>query len=540
VSAGPEGEIWLGGGDTTGRISTSGLITTLDTSATLPGRMVAGSDGNMWFAENGIDSTVIGHINPAGEVAEFNSEGNTRPRWLTLGPEGNVWYTAGMVGLKKLGEEGEPSAIGRITPSGAVTEFTVGLNSKSGLQEIATGADGDLWFVNDGEADSIGRVTPSGEIKEFAMPHKGLVPHGIAAGSNGNVYFGATAEIGPAEYENLIEEITTSGEIKTAKRIEPEPLLLAAGPEGSLWFTANQAEPDKPYVVGRLTPGGELTEFTSFLSPEIEAGLIAPGPDGNMWFTTFDNETDVHQVGVIGTGAPAASQSPPTVMGADQVGGELSCEGATWSMWGGQLPSASVYGFDGFTWLLDGHAIAGQNAQTLSVGAADLGHQLSCSVKATYQLLNVTVSAASATVLIGPAPVTEPARATAVLTLPHQTDTVSSHGALHVTLDCSGAQCSGTVKLIYKTTVTTGKGKHRKKKTVSITIATGSFSSLALGADKVSLKLTRQGLGLLEAHHYKLGPNVSISYTATGTSRASTTGAIQLLGTRPKPSHRRK
>ncbi len=124
--------------------------------------------------------------------------------------------------------------------------------------------------------------------------------------------------------------------------------------------------------------------------------------------------------------------------------------------------------------------------------------------------------------------------ASSVLTLPHQTDKVWSHGALHVTLDCSGAPCSGTVKLIYKPKVTTGKGKHRKTKTVSITIATASFSSLALAADKLSLKLTHQGLALLKSHHYKLAPNLSISYTTTGASHASTTGTIQLLGTKPK------
>jgi hypothetical protein len=160
-------------------------------------------------------------------------------------------------------------------------------------------------------------------------------------------------------------------------------------------------------------------------------------------------------------------------------------------------------------------------------------------VKATYQLLNVTVSAASAGVLIGPAPVVTPAApAASVLKLPHQTDTVTSKGTLHVTLDCSGAPCSGTVKLTVKTKITTGKGKHRHTKTVSTTIASGSFSALALGAQEVSLKLTSHGLSLLKAHGYKLGANVSISYTTAGAARASTAGTIQLKGTRPKPKRR--
>jgi hypothetical protein len=121
------------------------------------------------------------------------------------------------------------------------------------------------------------------------------------------------------------------------------------------------------------------------------------------------------------------------------------------------------------------------------------------------------------------------------LTLPHQTDTVSSHGALHVTLDCSGAPCSGTVKLIYKTKVTTGKGKHRRTKTVVLTIAVGTFTALAPGADKVKLKLTSHGLSLLEAHRYKLGATANVSFISSGASHASTVGAIGLTGTKPKP-----
>jgi streptogramin lyase len=539
LAPGPEGEIWLGGSGTTGRISTSGVISTLDTSTTPTSRMVAGSDGNMWFADNDIDSTAIDRLTAAGEVTEFNAEGTYKPHWLTLGPEGDIWYTAGLPGLKLIGE-GEKSAIGRVSPSGAVTEFTL-KNEKSGLQEITTGPDGDLWFINASKAtDAIGRVTPTGEIKEFTIPKKPwLVPSGIAPASDGNVYFGASGKNEGGEEENVIGEIATSGEVKIARRMEPAPLFLAAGPEGSLWFTAYQAEPTTPYVVGQLTPEGKLTEFTSFLSPEISAGLIAPGPDGNMWFTTFDNETDVHRVGVIGTGAPNASQTPPTVTGADQVGSDLACEGAAWASWAGQQPSASLYGFDGYTWLLDGHAISGQNAQTLSVPAADLGHQISCSVKATYNLLNVTVSASSAGVTIGAAPVVTPAHTPAplvsALTLPHhQTDTVSSHGALHVTLDCSGAPCTGTVKLIYKYKVTTGKGRHKKTKTASVAIASGTFAALALGTDKVTLKLTSHGLSLLEAHGYKLGADASIGYISSGASHASTVGAIELKGTRPK------
>jgi hypothetical protein len=89
-----------------------------------------------------------------------------------------------------------------------------------------------------------------------------------------------------------------------------------------------------------------------------------------------------------------------------------------------------------------------------------------------------------------------------------------------------------------KIKVTTGKGRHRHTKTVPETIASASFSTLVLGADKLSLKLNSRGISLLKAHGYTLGPNASVIYTRTGTTRASTAGAIELLGSRPKPKRK--
>ncbi len=537
LAPGPEGEMWLGGGTSTTVLSPAGQTTTLNTASEPTGDMVAGSDGNMWFTERAIDSTVVGRITAGGEEARFDENGNFDPHWVTLGPDGDIWWTAGEPGVKKIGENEEGAAIGRITPSGIVTEFTLGLNPKSSLQEITTGPDGNLWFINDGSPYAIGRVTPTGEIKEFTITGKPwLKPAGIAAGSNGNVYFGAAGENAEGEEEDVIGEITSAGTIKIAKRMDIEPLYLAAGPEGSLWFTALPTEPDKPYVIAQLTPEGKLTEFT-FLGPDTEAAFISPGPEGNMWFTALEKESDARRVGTIGTGAPAPSQAAPVVTGAAQVGAQLACDGATFSTWAGQEPSVSLYGFDGYSWQLDGHPIAGQNGQTFAVPAADLGHQISCSARATYKLLNVSVSAASAPVLIGAAPVIAPPASR--LALPHQTDKVSSRGALRLTIVCSGAPCSGSVSLTEKIKVSTGKGRNRHRRTVSLTIATARFSSLAIGTHTVSLKLTRRGLSLLAGAHYKLAATAAITYTTRGSGHASLAGPIELKGSRPGTPHRK-
>jgi virginiamycin B lyase len=66
---------------------------------------------------------------------------------LTAGPDGNVWFT-----------DIQTSSIGRITPTGVVTEFPLPAPD-SGPFMIATGPDGNLWFTLQGEAE-IASITP--------------------------------------------------------------------------------------------------------------------------------------------------------------------------------------------------------------------------------------------------------------------------------------------------------------------------------------------------------------------------------------------
>jgi streptogramin lyase len=69
----------------------------------------------------------------------------------------NVWFT-----------DGGTRAIGRITPSGTIKEFTQGLNPGSNPDSLTLGPDGNIWFEDQNALRrTIGRVTPSGSIIEF-------------------------------------------------------------------------------------------------------------------------------------------------------------------------------------------------------------------------------------------------------------------------------------------------------------------------------------------------------------------------------------
>jgi virginiamycin B lyase len=84
----------------------------------------------------------------AGTITEFPIPTKSAPIGITAGPDGNVWFTEIMQGVGK---------IGRITPSGTITEFqTPTANSR--LEGITAGPDGNLWFT-EGSAGKIGRIT---------------------------------------------------------------------------------------------------------------------------------------------------------------------------------------------------------------------------------------------------------------------------------------------------------------------------------------------------------------------------------------------
>ena len=126
------------------------------------------------------------------------------PLGLESGADGNLWFTDG----------GTPHAIGRITPSGAIQEFTDGLTSPATPFDITEGPDRNMWFTATGDAphNAIGMVTPSGAIKEFGPP-------------------ATQPNMAPAE--------------------------ITVGPDGNLWFL-DVATP----AIAKITPAGVITEFT--------------------------------------------------------------------------------------------------------------------------------------------------------------------------------------------------------------------------------------------------------------------------------------
>lgn len=100
---------------------------------------------------------------PPQDLTEFAiPSANGRPIGITTGPDGASWFAMS-------------GKIGRITVTGAITEFSVPTNAPTG---IALGPDGALWFAD--QAGTIGRIRTDGAVTLFRLPTPHSQPIGIA------------------------------------------------------------------------------------------------------------------------------------------------------------------------------------------------------------------------------------------------------------------------------------------------------------------------------------------------------------------------
>jgi streptogramin lyase len=182
---------------------------------------------------------------------------NSRPTSILAAPDGAIWFT-----------EAGGSAIGRITPQGRLTQFTV---ADADLGNLTIGPDGNLWFTET-TANQVGHITSSGLITQFAMP--GAVhPTSIAAGADGALWLTTSV---PRHIMRLSPGGQVLGEYPLPAAGGGE-LELARGPDGAVWFTVPGTG-----TIGRLQPDGTPVTFQSAVAVD---GPLSAGPDGNVWFS---------------------------------------------------------------------------------------------------------------------------------------------------------------------------------------------------------------------------------------------------------------
>lgn len=112
-----------------------------------------------------------------------------------------------------------------------------------------------------------------------------------------------------------------------------------------------------------------------------------------------------------------------------------------------------------------------------------------------------------------------------------ESEKVTANGEVVIPLSCEHSSCSGSLTL---STVVEKVSRHQKRRKVTVRIGAAQFRSLAVsGKDRVSVKLSADGLRLLAANGDRLNATVSTTVPYASTSqRASAT--ISLDASRPK------
>ena len=198
LTPGPDGNVWFvtatGSGGTVGFVTPGDHVKqfALPAGSGAPQAITAGSDGALWF---GLSGAMMGRVTTTGALTFFTIPGglsagcgSNTGGCAALGPDGNVWFTGADPNTGQ-------NYVMNISPAGVVHEYLT-LTTNSGAEGITPGADGNLWF-NQFElgglgpcfGGGVGRITPSGVMTDF--PSGCNDEHdefNIVAGPDGNVW----------------------------------------------------------------------------------------------------------------------------------------------------------------------------------------------------------------------------------------------------------------------------------------------------------------------------------------------------------------
>ena len=249
-----------------------------------PTEITLGPDGNLWYTIQ--NSSRIGRITPGGDSTTFRTPQFSNPFDIVAGPDGNLWFT-----------EGSTGHIGRITTDGEITEFMFSFFGVS--SGITVGPDGNIWFT-DITANAVWRFDlSSGIFTNFDLLTPNAFPGDITLGADGNLWFVETAVA-------KIAKITVDGQ---GTELEEESLDLpghiTSGPDGNIWFTEAIKQ-----RIGRITPDGQFTFYPTDLHT---LGTITPGFGQTLLFTSL-GDNSVAQItteGVV-TSSRSIPDSEPT------------------------------------------------------------------------------------------------------------------------------------------------------------------------------------------------------------------------------------
>lgn len=255
ITLGPEGYAWFAewGTHKIGRITPTGELKEYEVGGSKTGEQLdpvavaVGPEEDVWFAAEGVNGGKgcscgkIGKITPGGVVSEYGwLPERIQPAHLTAGPDGEaaMWFT-----------DRESDKIGKITTSGSVTIS----EAKGPVEGIVAGQgkeDDALWFADYSHA--IGKITPTGAITEYQLP-VGREPNAITLGPEDDIWFTGSA----AGYDKPVVGVMTPS-ARTTEPVEalaPVPKGVSCSP-GDMQAGCRALK----FVYATKTPGDEEEE----------------------------------------------------------------------------------------------------------------------------------------------------------------------------------------------------------------------------------------------------------------------------------------
>jgi streptogramin lyase len=236
---------------------------TLPTQPAGPAGITVGPDGNLWVAAARSDR--IARVTPGGAVTEFTLPAGREPTDITTSG-GLIYFT-----------EREGDRIGRLDPAAgniqaSISEFIVP-GADSHPTAITPGPDGNVWFSQP-DGDQIGRITPAGVVTETGG---GDSPTGIVGGPDDGIWYTTAGD-------SQVLRSTTAMVLTNIFRPPGLPSVpsrfgnMTNGPDGALWYVDSGLD-----HVRRITTAGAHSQFAAPAGSGLDG--IATGPDGALWLT---------------------------------------------------------------------------------------------------------------------------------------------------------------------------------------------------------------------------------------------------------------